>query len=79
MGRLTEKETNTLIGCSKCIEDCYSEMCSCDCFIDAIIELKRYENLKEQGKLILLPFAIGDTFWEVNCVSEPYAYPSYGK
>ena len=47
-----------------------------DCDIDtAITKLAQYENLEEQGKLLKLPCAVGDTVYEVQRVRkriQPY-------
>lgn len=37
--------------------------------------LKRYEDLAEEGKLLELPCKVGDTFWELNVVADPFIYP----
>ncbi len=40
-------------------------------------ELKKYEDLEEQGKLLKLPFAAGDTVWDID-FGRPCSYEVTG-
>lgn len=77
MERLTTRTQGQISECFDCIEhmECYSEIGGCHAFENVLQKLKKYEDLEEQGKLIILPFSVGDTFWELNCVNEPQVYP----
>ena len=40
-------------------------------------ELKKYEDLEEQGKLLKLPCAVGDIIWDID-FGRPYSYEVTG-
>ena len=42
---------------------------------EAMGKLAGYEEAEEQGLLLKLPCKVGDTFWELNTVAEPFIYP----
>ena len=73
MERLTEKigNTNCVKGCgSNCkygFQHCSKEDWeNCQTIDDIIDKLADYEDLEEQGKLVILPCKIGDTIYEVS-------------
>lgn len=64
-----ERLTNFWGNLKKCVEcaensNCYSNN-SCDHIANAIAKLRDYEDLEEQGKLLKLPVAVGDTVYEI--------------
>ena len=64
MGRLTTREQGLVIKCVGCIDEkyCYSEI-GCDAIYDALEKLKEYEDLEEQGRLLVLPCKVGDKLY----------------
>lgn len=54
MERLTNRKTKLAKGGSE------------PSMIDVVHKLAEYEDLEEQGKLLKLPFAVGDTVYEIN-------------
>ena len=73
MERVTEKigNTNCVKGCgSNCkygFQHCSKEDWeNCQTIDDIIDKLADYEDLEEQGKLVILPCKIGDTIYEVS-------------
>jgi hypothetical protein len=74
MDRFTTKESSRpeLLGCICCQEhsNCYSNM-SCDEIYNALSKLRYYEDLEEQGRLVVLPCKVGDTIyvidWYLDC------------
>lgn len=69
MDRLTElNENKTAYFYPQCFDKCggigYSRKCdSCDLLDRVCDKLGEYEKLEEQGKLLRLPFAVGDTVY----------------
>lgn len=67
MDRFTTKENvkAELIGCVYCPEysNCYSNM-SCAEIYNALSKLRYYEDLEEQGKMIVLPCKEGTTIYQ---------------
>lgn len=63
MKRLTNYWGN-LKRCAECAENsnCYSDH-SCGHIAESIAKLRDYEGLEEQGKLLKLPCAVGDTVY----------------
>ena len=63
MGRLTtrnfENETCCAVGGCIAYEDCYE----CPGFQDILAKLAHYEDLEEAGRLVEMPFDVGDTAW----------------
>ena len=80
MERLTEK-----IGNTNCVKGCGSnckygfQYCSkedwenCQTIDDVVDKLADYEDLEEQGRLVILPCKVGDTVWDNDC-GRPCAY-----
>lgn len=68
MERLTTKTQGLVIKCVGCIDEkhCYSDI-GCNAIYDALEKLKEYEDLEEQGRLIILPCKVGDTVYSVEC------------
>ena len=80
MERLTEKigNTNCVKGCgSNCkygFQHCRTEDWeNCKTIDDVIDKLADYEDLEEQGRLVILPCKVGDTVWDNDC-GRPCAY-----
>ena len=80
MERLTEKigNTNCVKGCgSNCkygFQHCRTEDWeNCKTIDDVIDKLADYEDLEEQGRLVILPCKVGDTVWD-NDFGRPCAY-----
>ena len=78
MDRFTTKENvkPELLDCVYCPEhsNCYSNM-SCNAIYNALSKLRYYENLEEQGRLVVLPCKIGDTVYRVMAdkrIKHPY-------
>ena len=69
MDRFTTKENPKpeLLSCVYCLEhsNCYSNM-SCNEIYNALSKLRYYENLEEQGKLMVLPCKVGDTIYQTK-------------
>lgn len=67
MGRLSDK--NWYLGeCKKCKAD----NCDfCNAQIKAFEKLEKYEDLEEQGKLLKLPCAVGDTVYRIQICQAP--------
>lgn len=72
MERLTEmNENKTAHFYPQCFDNCggtgYSRKCdSCDLLDRVCDKLGEYEDLEEQGKLLKLPCAVGDTLYRVE-------------
>lgn len=71
MDRLTEKNLfmgNIVFNCGEhekdCDGNCQDKSCGLLCAV--VKKLKDYEDLEEQGKLLKLPCAMGDTVYEVQ-------------
>lgn len=66
MDRFTTKENPKpeLLNCVYCLEhsNCYSNM-SCNEIYNALSKLRYYEDLEEQGKLVILPCKVGDSYF----------------
>ena len=74
MGRLTKFEGER-ISCNVryCPEDCNI----CEIYKDIRDKLAHYEDLEEQGRLIELPCAVGDTVWFVGVQHNHYFITEY--
>lgn len=68
MERLTERELYDGKVCfTKCSKtNCLDTCTNCDIPKEANVCLKEYEDLEEQGKLLKLPCAVGDTVYVVE-------------
>lgn len=70
MGRLTRKVFEFDRRCSDQISACGNELCRETCkncpIQEAIKKLCSYEDLDEQGKLLKLPCAVGDTAYRID-------------
>ena len=88
MERLTKRnETDTAYYYPACFGECYDlgsrpECDQCDFSYSVCEKLGEYEDLEEQGKLLKLPCAVGDTVWD-NDFGLPRSYTvtgfSFGK
>lgn len=69
MERLTESNPSWID------DELWERACEPDCEeIDAVYrKLKEYEDLEEQGRLVILPCKVGDTVWDNDC-GIPCAY-----
>ena len=69
MERLTERDPSWID------DELWERACEPDCEeIDAVYrKLKEYEDLEEQGRLVILPCKAGDTVWDNDC-GRPCAY-----
>lgn len=67
MKRLTRVDEDGTVLCIGCVEEeeCNEDCLSCQHDIDAIEKLAEYEDLEEQGKLIILPCKVGDTVYGI--------------
>jgi len=67
MERLTKWLNNKTALCYEvCEKECvngYYECHHCNPFADAMKKLANYEDLEEQGRLLVLPCKVGDEFW----------------
>jgi len=78
MERLTDDLGHLICRNEECDEPeencpvCYDP---CMAMEKALIKLRNYEDLEEQGLLLKLPCKVGDEFWELNAVNEPFIYP----
>ena len=74
MERLTDKNAVGNYFYPKCFEKCdgFGASSKCDnCEIMTIVcdKLGKYEELEEQGRLVILPCKVGDTVYKVNKAS----------
>lgn len=65
-----ERLTNFWGNLKKCVEcsensNYYSDH-SCHHIADSLAKLRDYEDLEEQGKLLKLPCAVGDTYYRIE-------------
>ena len=71
MDRFTAHKTERpeLLVCIHCPEysNCYSGF-SCSEIYNALSKLRYYENLEEQGRLVVLPCKIGDSFFTYSWI-----------
>lgn len=77
MYRFTTKETPKaeLLACVYCPEKgnyCFSM--SCSEIYGALSRLRYYEDLEEQGRLYVSPFAVGDKVYKVSRKDSPYLH-----
>ena len=71
MERLTDRNADGNYFYPKCFEKCdglgASRKCdNCEITISICEKLGKYEDLEEQGRLVILPCKIGDTIYRVN-------------
>lgn len=67
MNRISDKELNMLIDIYKDYENLHEEA-----IYEAAAELKHYRQLNTQGRLMELPFAVGDTVYTNQSMSGWY-------
>ena len=81
MERLTKKNKcklshgEEIVICKHSENDCNDsciKIIPCKWYKKAIVKLKRYEDLEEQGRLLKLPCKVGDTIWYVNEDDDEY-------
>ena len=63
MGRLTKRYDNE-IGCE--LYSCYECCVACNTLDKMLEKLAHYEDMEEQGRLIELPCAVGDTVYVIE-------------
>ena len=77
MERLTDSNAAGNFFYPKCLKKCdgFGASSKCDnCEIATSIceKLGKYEDLEEQGRLVILPCKIGDTIYEVSCENREF-------
>lgn len=75
MERLTNRNygeisrAGRIIPYSKHCIGCITKDCDCGIVEDMVKKLVNYEDLEEQGRLVILPCKVGDTVYKVNKAS----------